>query len=150
MSAWPLIALLALVDTIGYVFVYAGLAQENGEFAIVTSSAYSVVTIMLARIFLREQVVPLQWLGVHIVIAGIGDGARSRDRTGTAFRPADFTYHYSFRYCAGFRPAAFVVWTIPLPYALRALRQEPSSLYTFPAAAKTARGLARDYQQSCC
>ena len=71
-SAWPLIALLALVDTIGYVFVYAGLAQENGEFAIVTSSAYSVVTIMLARIFLREQVVPLQWLGVAIVIAGIG------------------------------------------------------------------------------
>ena len=70
--AWPLILLLALVDTLGYVFVYAGLAMENGEFAIVTSSAYSVVTIMLARIFLREQVVPLQWLGVAIVIAGIG------------------------------------------------------------------------------
>ena len=69
---WPLILLLALVDTLGYVFVYAGLALENGEFAIVTSSAYSVVTIMLARIFLREQVVPLQWLGVAIVIAGIG------------------------------------------------------------------------------
>ena len=71
-SAWPLIVALALVDTLGYVFVYAGLAQENGEFAIVTSSAYSVVTILLARIFLREQVVPLQWLGVAIVIAGIG------------------------------------------------------------------------------
>ena len=70
--AWPLILLLALVDTLGYVFIYAGLAMENGEFAIVTSSAYSVVTIMLARIFLREQVVPLQWLGVAIVIAGIG------------------------------------------------------------------------------
>ena len=71
-SAWPLIVALALVDTLGYVFVYAGLALENGEFAIVTSSAYSVVTILLARIFLREQVVPLQWLGVAIVIAGIG------------------------------------------------------------------------------
>ena len=47
-------------------------------------------------------------------------------------------------------PAAFVVWTIPLPYAPRALRQEPSSLYTFPRAAEAARGLARDYQQSCC
>ena len=70
--AWPLILLLALVDTLGYAFIYAGLAMENGEFAIVTSSAYSVVTIMLARIFLREQVVPLQWLGVAIVIAGIG------------------------------------------------------------------------------
>ena len=70
--AWPLILLIALVDTLGYVFVYAGLALENGEFAIVTSSAYSVVTILLARIVLREQVVPLQWLGVAIVIAGIG------------------------------------------------------------------------------
>ena len=69
---WPLVLLLATVDTLGYVFVYAGLALENGEFAIVTSSAYSVVTILLARIFLREQVVPLQWLGVAIVIAGMG------------------------------------------------------------------------------
>ena len=69
---WPLVLLLATVDTLGYVFIYAGLALENGEFAIVTSSAYSVVTILLARIFLREQVVPLQWLGVAIVIAGMG------------------------------------------------------------------------------
>ena len=72
MSSWPLLSFLALVDTLGYVCVYAGLALPNGEFAIVTSSAYSVVTILLARIFLREQVVPLQWLGVAIVIAGIG------------------------------------------------------------------------------
>ena len=72
LRAWPLILLLALMDALGYVFVYAGLAQENGEFAIVTSSAYSVVTILLARVFLREPVVPLQWLGVGIVIAGIG------------------------------------------------------------------------------
>ena len=72
LRAWPLIVLLALVDTLGYIFVYAGLALENGEFAIVTSSAYSVVTILLARFVLREQVVPLQWLGVAIVIAGIG------------------------------------------------------------------------------
>ena len=70
--AWPLILLLAVADTLGYVFVYAGLSLENGEFAIVTSSAYSVVTILLARIILKEQVVRLQWLGVAIVIAGIG------------------------------------------------------------------------------
>ena len=71
-KSWPLVGLLAVADTLGYIFVYAGLAMENGEFAIVTSSAYSVVTILLARIILKEQVVPLQWLGVAIVIAGIG------------------------------------------------------------------------------
>ena len=72
LRAWPLILLLAATDLLGYIFVYSGLSLENGEFAIVTSSAYSVVTILLARVFLREPVVPLQWLGVGIVIAGIG------------------------------------------------------------------------------
>ena len=33
--------------------------------------------------------------------------------------PADFTYHHSFRYHAS--KACFVVWTIPLPYAVRHL-----------------------------
>ena len=71
---WPLVLLLATVDTLGYVFVYAGLALENGEFAIVTSSAYSVVTILLARIFLRgaggaASVAPAS-IQPHIVIAG--------------------------------------------------------------------------------
>ncbi len=70
--AWPLLGLLAVVDTLGYVLVYGGLTLEHGEFAIVTSSAYSVVAILLARVFLREQIAPLQWLGVAIVVAGIG------------------------------------------------------------------------------
>ena len=70
-KAWPLLILLALMDSAGYVFVYGGLTFENGEFAIVTSSAYTVVTILLARVFLRERIAPLQWLGVAIVVAGI-------------------------------------------------------------------------------
>ena len=36
-----------------------------------------------------------------------------------AARPADFTYHHSFRYHA--HSARFVVWTISLPYAVRHL-----------------------------
>jgi drug/metabolite transporter (DMT)-like permease len=70
-KSWPLLALLAVLDTSGYVFVYGGLTLENGEYAIVTSSAYSVVTVILARIFLREPIAALQWLGVAIVAAGI-------------------------------------------------------------------------------
>lgn len=72
LRGWPLILLIALLDTLAYALLYAGLALENGEFAMVTASAYSVVSILLARIILREPVVPLQWLGVAIVIAGIG------------------------------------------------------------------------------
>ena len=72
LRGWPLILLIALLDTLAYALLYAGLALENGEFAMVTASAYSVVSILLARIILREPVVPLQWLGVALVIAGIG------------------------------------------------------------------------------
>ena len=72
LRAWPLILLVALADTLAFVLVYVGLSLENGEFAIVTSAAYSVVAILLARIILREPVAPLQWLGVAIVIGGIG------------------------------------------------------------------------------
>ncbi len=46
--------------------------------------------------------------------------------------PRDFLTRYGFRRPRV--PAGFGVWTFSLPYRRR-LRQEPSSLYTFPAAA---------------
>ena len=52
-------------------------------------------------------------------VRACGAGARDRGRTGKAQGPADFTYHCSFRYRAPV--ARFVVWTIPLPYAVRQL-----------------------------
>ena len=68
-------------------------------------------------------------------------------------RPADFTYHYSFR-CAAGTPVEvprfggldypFALCEHPVGWRAFALRQEPSSLYTFP---RSCRGLARDYHQ---
>ncbi|MBT3927910.1 MAG: DMT family transporter [Rhodospirillaceae bacterium] len=68
---WPMLIALSLLDTMGYLGVYLGLGYVNGEFAIVASSAYAVVTVVLARIFLREPVGFLQWGGVALVVCGI-------------------------------------------------------------------------------
>jgi drug/metabolite transporter (DMT)-like permease len=68
---WPILIALSLLDTMGYLGVYLGLGYVNGEFAIVASSAYSVVAVILARIFLREPVNLAQWGGVALVVGGI-------------------------------------------------------------------------------
>lgn len=68
---WPILIALSVLDTMGYLGVYIGLGYANGEFAIIASSAYSVVAVILARIFLREPVNILQWAGVILVVGGI-------------------------------------------------------------------------------
>ena len=68
---WPILIALSLLDTMGYLGVYIGLGHANGEFAIIASSAYSVVAVILARIFLREPVNMVQWGGVALVVGGI-------------------------------------------------------------------------------
>ncbi len=68
---WPILIALSVLDTMGYLGVYLGLGYVNGEFAIVASSAYAVVAVVLARIFLREPVSLVQWGGVVLVGGGI-------------------------------------------------------------------------------
>ena len=68
---WPILIVLSLLDTGGYLGVYLGLGHANGEFAIVASSAYAVVAVVLARVFLREPVNLMQWGGVVLVVGGI-------------------------------------------------------------------------------
>jgi drug/metabolite transporter (DMT)-like permease len=69
--SWPLLLSFALLDTLGHLLLYTGIARENGELAMVTSSAYVVITVILARVFLREPVSPRQWGGVVLVVGGI-------------------------------------------------------------------------------
>ncbi|KRO86765.1 MAG: hypothetical protein ABR89_10940 [Rhodobacter sp. BACL10 MAG-120910-bin24] len=44
---------------------------ENAQYATIASSMFGVVTILLARHFLKELLKPGQWLGIFIVFAGI-------------------------------------------------------------------------------
>lgn len=69
--AWPLLLVLGLLDTAGHALLYIGLGLPNGEFAVVASAAYTGVTTIIARLFLREPVAPTQWLGIGAIIAGV-------------------------------------------------------------------------------
>ena len=68
---WPILIALSLLDTMGYLCIYIGFGYVNGEFAIVASSAYAVVAVVLARVFLKEPVNLKQWGGVVLVVGGI-------------------------------------------------------------------------------
>lgn len=68
---WPLVALQGMIDTSGYLFLYEGSYGEDAEIAAVTASAFGAVTTILARIFLKEQMPLLQWLGIGCIFAGV-------------------------------------------------------------------------------
>lgn len=70
--AWPVLAAFGMIDTLGHLLLYTGLGLANGEYAIVASVGYTVVTVLLARIILREPVSPLQWGGIGLVVSGVG------------------------------------------------------------------------------
>ena len=70
--AWPVLATFGFLDTLGHLLLYTGLGLAHGEYAIVASVGYTVVTVVLARLFLREPVSPLQWGGVGLVVGGVG------------------------------------------------------------------------------
>lgn len=67
---WLLLIAMGAVDTVGFLALFS--AQGAGEMAIaaVASAAYGVVTVGLGRLFLKEPVRRLQWLGFAMVIAG--------------------------------------------------------------------------------
>jgi drug/metabolite transporter (DMT)-like permease len=69
---WPLLALQGLLDAGAYVTLLFGGHGPGSEIAVVVSSSFSVVTVVLARIFLREPMGALQWIGVAAIVGGVG------------------------------------------------------------------------------
>ena len=69
--SWPFLIAFGLLDTAGHGLLYIGLSHANPEFAVVASSGYSVITVMLARTVLREPISLVQWAGIGLVIGGI-------------------------------------------------------------------------------
>jgi len=72
MRWWPLLALQGLLDTGGYMAVFTGSYGEGRALVAVTASSFGAVTVLLARIFLRERMNLLQWLGIVTIFAGVG------------------------------------------------------------------------------
>lgn len=68
---WPLLIAQATLDTIGYISLYGAGHVENSEFAAVTASAFGAVTVLLARVVLKERMTLPQWAGIIAIFGGV-------------------------------------------------------------------------------
>ncbi|MFN0043537.1 MAG: EamA family transporter [Alphaproteobacteria bacterium] len=69
--AWAPLAGLGVLDAAGYLFLFAGSVGAVQTVAPVVGSAFGAVTVILARVFLREKMGAMQWLGIALVTAGV-------------------------------------------------------------------------------
>jgi drug/metabolite transporter (DMT)-like permease len=67
----PLLALMGALDVTALASVTAAGTLPDPAFATVVSSAFGAVTVVLARIFLREPISPIQLLGMVLIFAGV-------------------------------------------------------------------------------
>jgi drug/metabolite transporter (DMT)-like permease len=68
---WPVLIAQGLLDAGGYLMLFAGSIGQNAALAAVTGSTFGVVTTLLARFILKEQVKALQWTGILLVFSGV-------------------------------------------------------------------------------
>ena len=71
-SAWPLLALMSLLDALALGMVIAAGNLHRPEFAAVAASTFGIITIILAWLFLKERMTGGQWFGVAVCFLGIG------------------------------------------------------------------------------
>lgn len=70
-SKWvPYVGVQGGLDTLGYFAFLAGAATTEPHIAMVVSSTFSVVTVILARLILHEPVSKLQWSSIGLIAAG--------------------------------------------------------------------------------
>ena len=67
----PFLLLLGLLDTSGYLALFAGSTGPHPEATAVAASTFGVVTVVLARFILREAVAWRQWGAIALVFAGV-------------------------------------------------------------------------------
>jgi drug/metabolite transporter (DMT)-like permease len=68
---WPVLLVQGILDGAAYVALAAGSQGEGGVLAAVVGSAFSAVTVILARIVLAEAMSALQWLGLAAIAGGV-------------------------------------------------------------------------------
>ena len=69
--AWLPLAGMGVLDAGGYLFLFAGSTGANPAIAAVTGSAFGAVTVLLARVVLKEKMGAFQWLGIALVTIGV-------------------------------------------------------------------------------
>lgn len=70
-GSWSLSLVQGLLDVAAVVALAMGTAGSHRAIVPVVGSAFSAVTVVLARVVLREAMTPIQWLAIGGVLAGI-------------------------------------------------------------------------------
>ncbi|MDH5489558.1 MAG: DMT family transporter [Rhodospirillaceae bacterium] len=70
MKMWLLLITMGIVDSIGFIALFSAHGTGDTAIASVTSAAYGVVTVGLARLILKEPIKALQWVGFAMVFSG--------------------------------------------------------------------------------
>jgi len=68
---WAYVVGVGVLDTVGFVALAAGVSGDQVGLVSVLSSLFAAVTVLLARLFLREQLQPIQWFGIALIFAGL-------------------------------------------------------------------------------
>jgi drug/metabolite transporter (DMT)-like permease len=68
---WPAVGAQGMLDLSAYLALLLGSGGGN-QIVVVVGSSFSAVTVLLARLVLREDLHRLQWLGVILVVTGVG------------------------------------------------------------------------------
>lgn len=68
---WPFLGAQGLLDAGGYLALFAGSTGEGQTIAAVAGSGFGAVTVLLARLILKERMGLLQWSGIVLVFAGV-------------------------------------------------------------------------------
>ena len=67
---WPLIGLQGVLDGVAYLALLAGSEGVRSAIAVVVASAFSAVTVLLARFIIKEAMTKPQWAGIGLILAG--------------------------------------------------------------------------------
>lgn len=65
------IALLALLDTAGYVFFNVGVTRADTAIVAAASAPYAAIPVVAGVLFFHERPTPVQWTGVALLLGGL-------------------------------------------------------------------------------
>jgi uncharacterized membrane protein len=68
---WPVLALQGLLDSAAYVALLMPAGKPGAEIAVVVASGFGAVTVLLARVILKERMTWPQWAGIAAIVGGV-------------------------------------------------------------------------------
>ncbi|HXV23235.1 MAG TPA: DMT family transporter [Alphaproteobacteria bacterium] len=67
---WPFVGLQGGLDSLGYLAFLAGANSVAPHVTMVVASAFSVVTVLLAWVIIKEQITRMQWTAIALIALG--------------------------------------------------------------------------------